>query len=84
MAISSLFIPITLMQRFTLWQPFTQCFLDVQCFGIVDRLELLVAFDRDIGEQIVSSKANGDVQSLVAEYTFLLAEDWICELRVKG
>ena len=83
-AISSLFVPIILLKSFTLWQPFAQRFLDVQCFGIVDRLEFLVAFDRDIGEQVVSGKADGNVQSLVAEYTFLLTEYRICELWVKG
>lgn len=54
-------LTIMLLEGLTLGHPFLQCFLNVQSFSVVDCLELLVVFDRDIWWQVVSRKANGDV-----------------------
>ena len=29
-------------------------------------------------------EAQVNIQPLIAEYTFFLSKDWVCELRVKG
>lgn len=46
--VNPLVLTIMLLEGLTLGHPFLQCFLDVQSFSVVDCLELLVVFDRDI------------------------------------
>jgi hypothetical protein len=70
--------------KLTFWSKRFQSTQQVDRSCIADRLEPVIVRDVDMGAQVMGRKAQANDQALVAKDALFVAEDGVCELRMKG